>query len=142
MIICPVCNLHIESDEDALNHLITEHELFIMTYLAMFSNTEEDDYEYLSRLCEEMGNHHIGLGNEQIEIVAPIKDIEESDTKECCPICLDDFVDSTYLRKISKCNHIYCGQCIEKWLEKNHNCPVCKDEISISIPNINVNEID
>jgi len=141
MITCPVCNLIIETDDEALTHLMTQHELFIITYLSMFSDEteiEEENYENLSRLCDEMGNHYIGLTNEQIENVAPIKDLEESDYKECCPICLDDFISSTYLRKINKCNHIYCGQCIEKWLEKNHNCPVCKDELKI----INVNDID
>ena len=26
------------------------------------------------------------------------------------------------------CNHLYCRDCIYKWLSKNKTCPVCKHE--------------
>lgn len=55
------------------------------------------------------------------------KDIEE------CVICkesIEKYYDLENNSKksiiISSCNHIFHINCIEKWHEKNKNCPICK----------------
>ena len=41
-----------------------------------------------------------------------------------CPIC---FSDSETSIKIKKCNHLFCEDCIKKWLiEHKNTCPVCR----------------
>ena len=50
----------------------------------------------------------------------------EEDTK--CPICLEDFNKGSTFRKV-KCNHLFCEDCLEDWLEENKKCPVCMNEL-------------
>ena len=146
---CPVCNIQLDLD-DAVTHIITEHQLFMVTYLSMYNiidsvdggvdggldapsmtYNENNDYEYLSELCERMGNHTIGLSKEDIDEHAPITLID-SDKKENCPICLESISTKIYLRRLKICKHLYCAECIEKWFESKHTCPVCKYEIEVS----------
>eukprot|EP00045_Choanoeca_perplexa_P017786 m.266910 g.266910 ORF g.266910 m.266910 type:complete len:368 (-) comp17631_c0_seq2:3394-4497(-) len=48
-------------------------------------------------------------------------------TKEC-PICLD----ATQVPiQLTKCQHVFCQACVERWLESNHSCPVCRAEIEL-----------
>ena len=51
-----------------------------------------------------------------------------------CPICFDKItgVDKTVL----KCNHLFHKECIDKWFEKSHCCPLCRD----SLFNINISD--
>eukprot|EP01091_Cochliopodium_minus_P013087 TRINITY_DN4122_c0_g1_i2.p1 TRINITY_DN4122_c0_g1~~TRINITY_DN4122_c0_g1_i2.p1 ORF type:complete len:370 (-),score=74.16 TRINITY_DN4122_c0_g1_i2:81-1190(-) len=42
---------------------------------------------------------------------------------EKCSICMEDkFTDPVML----SCNHIYCVECIEKWVDINSFCPLCR----------------
>lgn len=43
-----------------------------------------------------------------------------------CAICMDNKRSNIKL----KCNHIFCNNCIKKWLmEKSNTCPNCRTEI-------------
>ena len=48
--------------------------------------------------------------------------IHEGETLEC-PICRDTILIECL---VTKCNHKYCGKCINQWLEKNSACPYCR----------------
>lgn len=43
---------------------------------------------------------------------------------ECC-ICLEKINNTTLLQ----CKHKFHKKCIEKWLQKNNNCPLCRAPI-------------
>jgi len=49
-----------------------------------------------------------------------------------CPICLDVFKNPYSIG----CSHLFCKKCIDKWLDENYNCPVCREKFvgSFSIP--------
>ena len=43
-----------------------------------------------------------------------------------CSICFENMKDNIKL----KCEHIYCSDCIKKWLtERSNTCPTCRAEI-------------
>jgi hypothetical protein len=42
-----------------------------------------------------------------------------------CPICLDNVKEED--KKIIKCSHVYHKECIDKWFERAHQCPLCRD---------------
>ena len=44
-----------------------------------------------------------------------------------CPICLSNYKPSEYYRTIP-CDHTFHKKCIDKWLKKNNNCPLCRKE--------------
>jgi hypothetical protein len=43
-----------------------------------------------------------------------------------CLICLDHYIDNDKIRVLSKCKHIYHKICIDKWVQKNNTCPICR----------------
>ena len=42
-----------------------------------------------------------------------------------CPICLEKIKDE----KITKCNHKFCKECLETWLNVNISCPICREKL-------------
>lgn len=79
-----------------------------------------DSYESLSVLDDNVVKE--GLS---VQKVSTIFSLEE---KTKCPICLDDF-DVGEKFRIIKCQHSFCDECLEDWLEENKKCPVCMIEI-------------
>lgn len=42
-----------------------------------------------------------------------------------CIICTEEFEGGLELTRLP-CSHVYHGDCIVKWLEKSHRCPLCR----------------
>ncbi|GJN37300.1 hypothetical protein PR202_gb26236 [Eleusine coracana subsp. coracana] len=57
-----------------------------------------------------------------------------SEDAVCC-ICLSKFSNDEDLRELP-CAHVFHMECVDKWLEINALCPLCKAEIggSASVP--------
>ena len=49
--------------------------------------------------------------------------------KNTCAICQDDIKDGDQIRAISKCQHGFHMSCIDKWLSKKGECPLCRAAI-------------
>ena len=41
-----------------------------------------------------------------------------------CTICLLQYTEET--KKATECHHIFHQECIDRWLENNNNCPLCR----------------
>lgn len=52
----------------------------------------------------------------------------EVNNSSSCPVCLDDFVIGEEATRIP-CSHLFHEGCIKKWLELNHQCPVCRYQL-------------
>ena len=48
--------------------------------------------------------------------------------KSFCSICQDNIIYFSICREMT-CGHIFHQECIDKWLEKNKKCPICRFEI-------------
>jgi len=46
-----------------------------------------------------------------------------------CTVCLDPISDKTVCRLLS-CYHIFHKECIDDWLSRQQNCPMCKKEFN------------
>lgn len=55
------------------------------------------------------------------------KFIVNKSNKPCddCSICLEEFKCRQHCRKFG-CSHVFHKKCIDKWLTKNTQCPVCR----------------
>ena len=59
-----------------------------------------------------------------------IKIIPSSERNQnTCVICLDDFEDDESVTVLPQCHHIYHRECINKWLNVNQICPICRCSI-------------
>lgn len=73
-------------------------------------------------------NEEVRRGLTEDEISAlPSKLVTDSVLETCstCHICLDDFVQDSYITCLS-CDHMYHKHCIAKWLKRSELCPLCK----------------
>lgn len=71
----------------------------------------------------------IGATKREIgKFTVPMNYSKESEKEETCTVCLSDFEENENIRKL-RCNHIFHPECIEKWLDINKKCPMCRKEI-------------
>lgn len=45
-----------------------------------------------------------------------------------CTICMQNELISPLK---TPCNHIYCYDCISRWLEKDESCPICRRDLAL-----------
>uniref|UniRef100_A0ACD5UVD8 Uncharacterized protein n=1 Tax=Avena sativa TaxID=4498 RepID=A0ACD5UVD8_AVESA len=43
-----------------------------------------------------------------------------------CPICLDEFQAGEIVRGLPTCRHVFHLPCIDRWLLRNPECPMCR----------------
>ncbi|XP_027174046.1 RING-H2 finger protein ATL56-like [Coffea eugenioides] len=48
-----------------------------------------------------------------------------------CAICLEGFKEGELSRKLPDCNHLFHLNCVDNWLTKKPNCPVCRTRVQL-----------
>ncbi|AAF15932.1 putative RING zinc finger protein; 84572-85321 [Arabidopsis thaliana] len=46
-----------------------------------------------------------------------------------CAICMEDYIEGSSIVAKLPCDHEFHGDCINKWLQLNHMCPLCRSSI-------------
>ena len=67
------------------------------------------DPTYLQRVQAELAAKGI-CASASPAAVAAVEEAASSDEDETCPICMDAFTDR---KKLPKCGHEFCGECID-----------------------------
>ncbi|KAH7365486.1 hypothetical protein KP509_18G030600 [Ceratopteris richardii] len=87
----------------------------------------ENDYEMLLAL-DDSNQSRSGASYNKIEQL-PVSVIKPTDVyEETCSICLEIPVVDDVVRRLP-CMHAFHLQCIDEWLERQANCPICKVRI-------------
>lgn len=104
------------------------------------SNFEIDTISYpgsmIIRFPPHRWNHLYGYDEYEVptwhEIVVHHNDFFKNksekyreDTQIDCPICLEKIING----KMTLCNHIYCSDCIMRWLSRSLKCPMCNQDM-------------
>ncbi|XP_047330079.1 RING-H2 finger protein ATL56-like [Impatiens glandulifera] len=74
---------------------------------------------------------------EELMRLLPCFEYSESDTTTTtkdCAICLDGFHSGERIRKLPNCNHTFHSNCVEKWLTRVSNCPICRLRLNLLTP--------
>jgi len=102
--------------------LIEHHQNIVKTYekkLSLLTNTNPS-YHMVKKNFETM----ISESKYLLSMLQKLSDTTVIDEENTCTICLE----SNNL-SITKCGHIYCVECIERWLKTKANCPICKKNL-------------
>ena len=46
-----------------------------------------------------------------------------------CSVCLARFDDADHLRLLPRCRHAFHLACVDRWLESNASCPLCRARV-------------
>lgn len=52
-----------------------------------------------------------------------------SDPVKECAVCLEWFKEGEDCRKLVDCNHVFHSKCVDSWLVKVLNCPICRGPV-------------
>lgn len=145
-------NLINEEDNEEDNEITSSAQIILNS--DMFSINNSNMFIPLSQSANEIINilpillgddmpntYEINLQLQEMtggDVLVPVKSkseaysvIEENEIDELsCAICLDKPESATFVK--TKCNHIYCKTCIDKWFEMNSKCPICKKNFNDS----------
>jgi len=71
------------------------------------------------------------MSNDTIERMDKFKWGERPDrsvTQTQCMVCLEDFTDEQEVRRLP-CSHLFHSECIDEWLRRCTDCPICKTNV-------------
>ncbi|KAL6275940.1 hypothetical protein ACE6H2_019541 [Prunus campanulata] len=54
---------------------------------------------------------------------------EHSQSNADCAICLGEFEEGEWLKKLPKCSHEFHISCIDTWFVSHSNCPLCRSQV-------------
>ena len=93
-------------------------------------NPDSMTYEQLLQLEENVGSVNKGLTKDKIKKIPtkPFRKVLFDDNLDCI-ICMEKFEENEKVKQLG-CGHIFHGDCIDKWLEKQKTCPFCKSEVN------------
>jgi len=97
-------------------------------------NTEALAGGYEERLMEvqEMLSRRRGLSQETIGQVEMLRWDSSTETQNQCMVCLAEFVEGEEVRKLP-CGHIFHAGCIDEWLRRCTDCPICKANVDRAV---------
>lgn len=89
-----------------------------------------DVYERLMELQDTLSNRR-GMQSDVIDRIENIEYLEENqdeNSQRTCMICLGEFEDGEQLKKLPCSHQFHCG-CVEEWLKRSVECPICKHNV-------------
>jgi len=94
------------------------------------ARSKEDNGDIITGIVVEW--HNDASTNDAV-IVATRADIESQNNhrnvpETCCSICLADYVEGDELMMLP-CQHAYHKACISQWLQRQSQCPLCKQDV-------------
>ena len=96
-------------------------------------NPDDMTYEQMLALEESNGGKvACGLSAGDIAKIPSITWRFKMDTSkqvEECSICMDIFKYGENVKELKSCKHAFHSKCIDKWLENENKCPICKQPI-------------
>ena len=87
---------------------------------------EPDDIENTTIVITYKIEQKIKSKRSKLKTLGKYQKIKKDEINKTCSICLDKFVCGKYKRKMPSCTHEFHKTCIDKWLYKKLNCPICR----------------
>ncbi|PKI50167.1 hypothetical protein CRG98_029491 [Punica granatum] len=102
------------------------------THATLRFNVDDMSYEQLMELGESIGSVSTGLTETLIsqhvtrrKFEPPTVALPDKLEKELCCICQDEYDEGADIARLA-CGHEYHFNCIQQWLVRKNDCPICK----------------
>jgi hypothetical protein len=94
------------------------------------NDTDNDDANYENNTINNNINYSIININ---DLLIKYNNSDNSDNKESCSICIEEFKNDTDNKIILKlkCEHLFHKECLDPWLNTNKSCPLCRIKLEI-----------
>jgi len=66
----------------------------------------------------------------------PCTTVSESLGTRGCPICIGELLPGETVRSLPGCGHMFHRSCIDLWLVRQADCPLCKQQIAVDLKKI------
>ncbi|KAG6413087.1 hypothetical protein SASPL_125787 [Salvia splendens] len=60
--------------------------------------------------------------------------VADSPNSSDCAICLESFLEGESCREIPICRHLFHSNCVDRWIGRKPNCPVCRTRVDLDPP--------
>ncbi|CAF1478504.1 unnamed protein product [Adineta ricciae] len=95
-----------------------------------FDNTEDSNVDHHQDSYQSnLSIRSKALTNDQINLLPTERfrlTSNKSDEQNKCGVCWDQFQENETLRRLT-CLHIYHKYCIDPWLQRKNQCPICRE---------------
>ncbi|KAF5204637.1 hypothetical protein FRX31_005778 [Thalictrum thalictroides] len=102
----------------------------VETKINIPNNIEENFVRVQSESMEDDKKVRFGASKTSIDMLERKKQYEKEEELEACIVCKEDFLigeDIIVMHCIK--SHIFHEECLVKWLEESHVCPLCRFEL-------------
>ncbi|PON64098.1 43kDa postsynaptic protein [Trema orientale] len=121
-------------DERAIIGMLEQQATYTERYLSWFG--DEGDIERVMRESEAEAAAMFRVAPAAKASVEALEKVGYDDVVSLevltCVVCLEELKGRSQLTRMP-CSHLFHGECIEKWLQNHHSCPICRFELPIEI---------
>ncbi|KAM3319305.1 hypothetical protein P3S67_006505 [Capsicum chacoense] len=117
----------IERTTDQLQRLITSRDMSGACVNVALEINHICDGEILLASEELSMDGMIPASKSSIGMLEPMEP-HEINMKDECMVCLEEIQEETIVLSLP-CSHMFHGECVTKWLENSHYCPLCRFEM-------------
>ncbi|KAK4348024.1 hypothetical protein RND71_034363 [Anisodus tanguticus] len=86
---------------------------------------------FYERILFRQEHGMVPASKSSMELLKKMEIDEKNNKDDECIVCLEELVkkESDYEILSMPCSHMFHGECITKWLETSHYCPICRFEM-------------
>jgi len=103
-------------------------------HLEMVEGLHETMRRTMDARAEVMARRNLDPAPREVLEAIKVINLDMSDLKGMrqtpqCVICCADFEIGEQLSLLPGCGHLFHGECVQQWLERASNCPICRQDL-------------
>eukprot|EP01006_Ploeotia_vitrea_P040379 TRINITY_DN66423_c0_g1_i1.p1 TRINITY_DN66423_c0_g1~~TRINITY_DN66423_c0_g1_i1.p1 ORF type:complete len:254 (+),score=110.12 TRINITY_DN66423_c0_g1_i1:313-1074(+) len=78
-------------------------------------------------------DEQLGLPEDQIQVIRPYPAPVDKLSDDICAICLEGYCRDQPCKKLPNCTHSFHAHCIDNWLRRKSDCPICRTPVVVHV---------